>query len=348
MEKTLISKILLFAAVCFACKNSPKTDTPTDSLAVATGEAISQTPEKFINEIESAITDGDSMVNSLDESEESLEGGEEVAFFTPNLDLTKIRKVNFGETYQNIESFYFKNRKLLALTSEYLKYNKSTYDESPEPLVMRSEGKFLIGFNENGEKVDYKKINNKRRFEDKYTESQEIEFWKKRGTELFGKYDAHKDEFFFSHYEAAQYDEMGVTPTLVFKLKNQIYSFIDQSVEPSEKGRTMNFDGPMFGVSKLIYDPKTEKWKHSQKATILNLPEGKMEVNEGIKNVMVDGRSFLFISFTTSEKGTNSSYYTLVDTIDLSTISLIKTKGKDNSATISSEPIRTFLLENSK
>ena len=159
MEKTLISKILLLAAVGFACQNSPKTDTPTDSLAVAGGEEMAQTPEKFINEIESAITDGDSMVNSLDENQESLEGGEEVAFFTPNLDITKIRKVNFGETYQNIESFYFKNGKLMTLTSEYLKYNKSTYDESPEPLVMKSDGKFLIGFNENGEKVDYKKIN---------------------------------------------------------------------------------------------------------------------------------------------------------------------------------------------
>lgn len=343
-----MNKALFVALVCLACQSNPKTETSTDSLAVATNIETVQTPEQFIIEIEDKITEGDSMVNSLDENEESLEGGEEVAFFSPNLELTKIRKVNFGETYQTIESFYFKNGKLSVLTSENLKYNKSTYDESPEPLVMKSEGKFLISFNENGEKSEYKKLNDKRRHEAKYSENQEIAFWKTKASELFEKYDAHKDEFFFTKYEAAQYDEMGVTPSLVFKLKDQMYSFIDQSVEPAEKGRTMNFDGPMFGVSKLIYDTRTEKWKHSQRATILDLPEGKMEVNEGIKNVVLDGRSFLFISFSISEKGTNSNYYTLVDTIDLSTISLIKSKGKDNSATISSEPIRKFLLENSK
>jgi hypothetical protein len=348
MEKIRIIKVVLIAALCMACHNTPKTETLADSLALATNFEITQTPEQFIGKIEGAIAEGDSMLNSLDENQESLEGGEEMAFFTPNLEISKIRKVNFGETYQNIENFYFKNGKLLVLTSENLKYNKSTYDESPEPLVMKSEGKFLISYNENGEKIQYKKLNEKRRYEDNYSENQEIEYWKTKGAELFEKYDAHKDEFFFSKYEAAQYDEMGVTPSLVFKLKNQMYSFIDQSVEPDEKGRMMNFEGPMFGVSKLIYDARTEKWKHSQRATILDLPEGKMEVNEGIKNIILEGHSFLYITFSISEKGTNSSYYTLVDTIDLSTISLIKSKGKDNSATISSEAIRKFLLENSK
>jgi hypothetical protein len=348
MEKIPMNKAILIAAVCLSCQSKPKTETSADSLAKATNFEITETPEQFIDEIEGAISDGDSMVNSLDENQESLEGGEEVAFFTPNLDISKIRKVNFGETYQNIENFYFKNGKLLALTSENLKYNKSTYDESPEPLVMKSEGKFLITYNENGEKTVYKKLNEKRIFEDKYSENQEIEFWKTKANELFEKYDAHKEEFFFSKYEAAQYDEMGVTPSLVFKLKNQMYSFIDQSVEADEKSRIMNFEGPMFGVSKLIYNARTEKWKHSQRATILDLPEGKMEINEGIKNVVLEGRSFLYITFSISEKGTNSNYYTLVDTIDLSSVSLIKSKGKDNSATISSEAIRKYLLEKSK
>jgi hypothetical protein len=253
-----------------------------------------------------------------------------------------------GQTYQNIENFYFKEGKLMVLTSENLNYNKSTYDESPEPLVMKSEGKFLLSFNEIGENIQYGKINGKRRFEEAYTESQEIAYWKNRAAEVFEKYDKHKDEFFFSKYEAAQYDEMGVTPSLVFKLKNQMYSFIDQSVEAAEKGRIMNFDGPMFGVSKLIYDDRTEKWKHLQRATILDLPEGKMEVKDGIKNVVLEGRSFLFITFGISQKGSNSDYYTLVDTIDLSSISLIKSMAKDNSASISSDVIRKYLLENSK
>lgn len=79
MEKTLMSKAILLVAVCFACQNSPKTEAPTD---LAVGEGISQTSEKFISEIESAITDGDSMVNILDENQESLEGEKKWHFYT--------------------------------------------------------------------------------------------------------------------------------------------------------------------------------------------------------------------------------------------------------------------------
>ena len=348
MKKILMSNLFVLVVLVWSCSSKKSTEN-TDTLAVATQTVVIKTPEDLIKETDLNVAEGDSIVNSIESTEESLEGGEDVAYFNSDLYITKIKKSNFGETYQNEDIFYYNSKgSIYAITSETFRYNRSTYEESSVPMVIKSEGKHTMTFDSTGKQLSYQKVNNKRKMEEKFNEKQELDYWLKRGKQLFETYSTQSDKFFFSRYESAQYDATHTTPILVYKIKNQLFSIIDVSTEPD--GRNLELNSPIMEVVKLIYDPNSETWKQSQKATMLNYSNGDVSVNDKIEKAMLDGRTFVFISFKTKETktGNTENYYTLIDTLDLSMQSLIKSKGKDNSSTFTSEAVKQFLLEKAK
>lgn len=345
MEKTLMSSLLLVIAISWACTKSSE-KTADSHVAISEASATQPTPEQQMQQIDAGIADGDSVVSAIESTDESLEGGEDIAYFNPDLYITKIKKSNFGETFQNEDNFYYTPKgKIFAITSETFRYNRSTYEESPVPISLQSEGKFTITFDSTGKQIAYQKVNNKRKMEEKYNEKQELDYWLNRGNQLFETYSTQSEKFFYTRYESAQYNATHTTPILVYKIKNQLFSIIDVSTEPD--GRNLELNSPILEVVKLIYEPKTEEWKQSQKATILNYSNGDVSVNDKIEKVTIDGRTFVFISFKTKETKTGDieEYFTLIDTLDLSMQSLIKSGGKDNASTFTSAAIKQFLLE---
>jgi hypothetical protein len=184
MEKILMNNLAwLVLGLCLACQNSNTTSAPKTTNVT---EKVAVSPQTLVANIEAQLIAGDSVTRLIEDNEESLEGGEEILYFDRQRHIVKAKKINYGETYQEVDMFYFDPKgHLISVTSEKIRYNRSTYEESSEPLVMKSEGIYKISFDEAQQLLDYQKPNNLRKFENSKTEGQEIAYWLARAKNLY-------------------------------------------------------------------------------------------------------------------------------------------------------------------
>jgi hypothetical protein len=173
----------LVLGVCLACQNN-NTKSPPETTKIV--EAVAISPQTLVSNIEAQIIEGDSAVRTIEDNEETLEGGEEILYFDRQRHIVKAKKINYGETFQNIDTFYFAPEgQLISVKSEIIRYNRSTYEESSEPLRMKSEGIYQLFFDKSQQLLDYQKLNNLRKFEGSNPVSQEVAYWIARAKSIY-------------------------------------------------------------------------------------------------------------------------------------------------------------------
>lgn len=259
-----IFKLLIISIILSSCQKKTEQQQTTDSLKMVI-EIPKKTPQELMQEIDSQLVFGDSLLNEF-ESEESLEGGMEYAFYDENYQLTKIKKENFGETYMNVDQFYFDSTaNLVAVKSEKFTYNRSTTEESETPLISTPQGKHIVCF-EGNKIVFYQKLKSKRKFEDK-TEAQEAEYWIKRATTPAKQFEANKESDFYEKFTQLQYDETKNSPIHIYKLRDKMYCLNNFDDEVFKNTRFDKIKTPNLGIIELTYKPETSGWYQTQTVT---------------------------------------------------------------------------------
>lgn len=334
-----IFKLLIISTILSSCQKNQEQQQTTDSLKTVI-EISKKTPQELMQEIDNQLVFGDSLVNEF-ESEESLEGGTEYAFYDEKYQLTKIKRENFGETYMNVDQFYFDSTaNLIAVKSEKFTYNRSTAEESETPLVSTPQGKHIVCY-EGNKIVFYQKIQSKRKFEDK-TEAQEADYWIKRATASAKQFETNKESDFYEKFTQLQYDETKNTPIHIYKLRDKMYCLNNFDDEVFKSTRFDKIKTPQLGIIELTYKPETSGWHETQTGMLLQ-SSGEVKVDKKSELVEIDHQKYLFISFQLFEGSTTSKYFTVINLANLSSTSLIVSGSKSNEATILNKTIRDFL-----
>lgn len=334
-----IFKLLIISTIFSSCQKNQEQQQSTDSLKTAI-EIPKKTPQKLMQEIDSQLVFGDSLLNEF-ESEESLEGGMEYAFYDENYQLTKIKRESFGETYMNVDQFYFDSTaNLIGVKSEKFTYNRSTAEESEIPLITTPQGKHIVCF-EGNKIVFYQKIKSKRKFEDK-TEAQEAEYWIKRAMASAKQFETNKESDFYEKFTQLQYDETKNSPIHIYKLRDKMYCLNNFDDEVFKNTRFDKIRTPHLGIIELTYKPETSGW-HETRTGMLFQSSGEVKVDKKSEVVEIDHQKYLFISFQLFEGSSTSKYFTVINLANLSSTSLIISSGKSNEATITNRAIRAFL-----
>lgn len=334
-----IFKLLIISTIVSSCQKTQEQQT-TDSLKTAI-ETPKKTPQELMQEIDSQLFLGDSLLHES-ENEESLEGSMEYAYYDENYQLTKIKRENFGETYMNVDQFYFDSTaNLIAVKSEKFTYNRSTTEESETPLISTPQGKHIVCF-EGNKIVFYQKLKSKRKFEDK-TEAQEADYWQKQARASAKQFEQNKESDFYEKFTQLQYDETKNSPIHIYKLRDKMYCLNNFDDEVFKSTRFEKIKTPNLGVIELTYKPETSGWHETKTSTLLQ-SSGEIKVDKKSEVVEIDHQKYLFIRFQLFEGNSISKYFTLINLTNLSSTSLIASNGKSNKATITNKAIRDFLI----
>lgn len=341
--KTIFNFFLLTLLLA-SCSKKPTEQNSTDSVSLSTATS-QKTPQELMQEIDNQIVNGDSLLFELG-NEESLEGGMDKCYFDENLTLKKTIRENYGETYNNIDEFYFdENNNLFAVTSERSNYNKSVYDESETPLKATSQGKYIIFLDKNQIKT-YIKAKNKRKFEDK-TEAQEADYWIKRATASAKQFETNKESDFYEKFTQLQYDETKNSPIHIYKLRDKMYCLNNFDDEVFKSTRFDKIKTPNLGIIELTYKPETSGWYQTKSNTFFQ-SSAEIQVSSKAEVANIENQNYLYFSYQLFENGKISNYYTVFNPNTFSATSLIISNGKTNEATIANKVIRDFLIAKSK
>lgn len=339
-----IFKLLIISIILSSCQKKTEQQQTTDSLKTVI-EIPKKTPQELMQEIDNQILNGDSLLYELG-NDESLEGGMDKCYFNENLTLKKIIRENYGETYNNIDEFYFdENNNLFAVTSERSNYNKSVYDESEIPLKATSQGKYIIFLDKNQIKT-YIKVKNKRKFEDK-TEAQETDYWIKRATASAKQFETNKESDFYEKFTQLQYDETKNSPIHIYKLRDKMYCLNNFDDEVFKSTRFDKIKTPQLGIIELTYKPETSGW-HETKTVTFFQSSAEIQVSSKAEVAKIENQNYLYFSYKLFENGKISNYYSVFNPNTFSATSLIISNGKSNEATIANKPIHDFLIAKSK